>query len=109
MTSILEAWNVAEPDSAVAALNHCCASRRWAEGVMALRPFDNPNSLFIAADQVWATMAEPDWMEAFSAHPRIGERRATQASSAKTLVWGSCAKVSSSRSKSAGCSSLTTR
>ena len=88
MTPILEAWNVAEPDSAVTALNHCCASRRWAEGVMALRPFDNPNSLFIAADQVWATMAEPDWMEAFSAHPRIGERRATQASET-SAAWSS--------------------
>ena len=29
-----------------------------------------------AADQVWLGLGPDDWLEAFAAHPRIGERRA---------------------------------
>ena len=40
-----------------------------------LRPYSNVESLSLTADEVWSTMEEPDWMEAFAAHPRIGERK----------------------------------
>ena len=57
----------------------CCASRRWAQAMVALRPFTSVESLSLTADEVWSTMEESDWMEAFAAHPRIGERKATPA------------------------------
>jgi OHCU decarboxylase len=39
-----------------------------------------------AADQVWSTMEEPDWMEAFACHPRIGERKAAHAAP-RSVAW----------------------
>lgn len=84
MNTILASWNTSEPDEAVAALLSCCAAERWATTVAAMRPFDAPEALFAAADAVWATTQETDWMQAFRAHPRIGERKPAHASGQST-------------------------
>jgi 2-oxo-4-hydroxy-4-carboxy-5-ureidoimidazoline decarboxylase len=86
MNATLAAWNVASEDTAVAALQNCCAAHRWASAVVTQRPYPNEEHLFATADNVWATMQEPDWMEALRAHPRIGERKATHAS-AQSKSW----------------------
>ncbi|MBW3601780.1 MAG: allantoicase [Actinobacteria bacterium] len=52
----------------------CCASRRWAAGVAGRRPFHDIARLEQAADAVWSDLGPEDWLEAFAAHPRIGER-----------------------------------
>lgn len=57
-----------------AALLACCGSRRWAEGMAAARPFADGSALYAAADRIWAAAARDDMLEAFAAHPRIGER-----------------------------------
>jgi OHCU decarboxylase len=54
--------------------------------MVALRPIDKVVELSMAADRVWSTMEEADWMEAFACHPRIGERKAALAS-AKSQAW----------------------
>ena len=38
------------------------------------RPFRDEASLLRTADDVWAALDGADWLEAFSHHPRIGER-----------------------------------
>ena len=86
MNAILSTWNTVDEDGAIAALLSCCAAQRWANAVVKQRPFANEEDLFMAADKVWATMGEPDWMEAFRAHPRIGERKAA-AASAQSKQW----------------------
>jgi len=86
MNPILEAWNSADADTAAATLSSCCAAHRWARAVAAQRPYSDEQALFAAADSVWATMQEPDWMEAFSAHPRIGDRQPVHAS-AQSSAW----------------------
>jgi OHCU decarboxylase len=85
MNPVLEAFNGAD-DAAFASLMSCCASRRWAHTVATLRPFKDEDALFVAADSIWVQMQEPDWMEAFHAHPRIGERKPAQAS-AQSKEW----------------------
>jgi len=40
-----------------------------------LRPLGTVIELSEAADRVWSTMQEADWLEAFACHPRIGERK----------------------------------
>ena len=40
------------------------------------RPFPDTNELYHAAEEVWWSLDEADWLEAFSNHPRIGERAA---------------------------------
>ena len=86
MNPTLQALNSSDANSAITMLLSCCAAHRWAEGVTALRPYASEQALFDAADNIWATMAEPDWMEAFLAHPRIGERRPARAS-AQSTAW----------------------
>jgi 2-oxo-4-hydroxy-4-carboxy-5-ureidoimidazoline decarboxylase len=77
MNTVLAAWNGTDEAAAIEAMLACCASRRWAQAMVALRPFSGVESLSLTADEVWSTMEESDWMEAFAAHPRIGERKAT--------------------------------
>lgn len=51
----------------------CCGSDAWATQMAGLRPFKDETALFAAADQVWAGLTEADYLEAFEAHPRIGD------------------------------------
>lgn len=86
MNSTLNAWNTLAPEAAVAVLLSCCASHCWAQAVASQRPYASEQELFQAADTIWATMTEPDWMEAFGAHPRIGERKPAHAT-AQSSAW----------------------
>lgn len=86
MNLILDAFNSADNDTALASLMSCCASHRWALSVTTLRPFKDEATLFTIGDFIWNKMQEPDWMEAFSAHPRIGERKPAEAS-AQSKEW----------------------
>lgn len=40
----------------------------------ARQPFKNRDELLTAADEVWKSLQEHDWLEAFAHHPRIGGR-----------------------------------
>jgi 2-oxo-4-hydroxy-4-carboxy-5-ureidoimidazoline decarboxylase len=75
MNSVLSSWNGGEAQAALDAMLACCGARRWAAAMVALRPIAGVQELSASADQVWSTMEEADWMEAFASHPRIGERR----------------------------------
>ena len=81
MNSELEEWNKAAAREAVEAMLACCGSRRWAEGMAARRPIATIAALSEAADDIWTTMDEADWLQAFAAHPRIGERKSEPARS----------------------------
>jgi 2-oxo-4-hydroxy-4-carboxy-5-ureidoimidazoline decarboxylase len=79
MNPNLAEWND-EPESvAMETMIACCAARRWAEAMVALRPFSSIVKLRLEADRVWSTMEEADWMQAFASHPRIGEHNAPHA------------------------------
>ena len=86
MNSMLAAWNAAERPAALEAMLACCGAHRWAEAMIGLRPINSVSELSEAADRVWSTMKETDWMEAFACHPRIGERKAARAS-ARSAAW----------------------
>lgn len=88
MNAALDAWNKADEETAFEAMLACCGARRWARAMVALRPVAGVAELSEAADRVWGTMAEPDWMEAFACHPRIGERETVHAV-AKSAAWSS--------------------
>ena len=86
MNTVLAAWNEATEDAALEAMLACCAARRWAQAMVALRPFTSVAILSQKADEVWSAMEEADWMEAFASHPRIGERKAAHTRS-KSAAW----------------------
>jgi OHCU decarboxylase len=43
----------------------------------AARPFANAEAMDAAADEIWGALDRADWLDAFAAHPKIGERRGT--------------------------------
>ena len=67
-------FNDLPDDQAVDELLAVCHSRRWATRVAAHRPFPDLAALQRTADEVWTALEPGDWLEAFVAHPRIGER-----------------------------------
>jgi OHCU decarboxylase len=86
VNATLQAWNAADRAAALDSMIACCAARRWAAAMVALRPIAGVLELSEGADRLWSTMEEPDWMEAFAAHPRIGDRKPAHAT-AKSAAW----------------------
>jgi OHCU decarboxylase len=71
--SPLDRFNRLSDEEAAAQLLAVCHSRRWAKEVAAGRPYADLAALRQAADEVWLGLGPEDWLEAFAAHPRIGE------------------------------------
>lgn len=86
MNPTLASWNTTDAKSALDAMLACCGARRWAAAMIATRPIHNVIDLNASADRIWSTMEEPDWLEAFACHPRIGDRKSAHAS-AKSVAW----------------------
>jgi len=59
---------------AEAELMRCCASHRWSHLMAAERPFAGASVMAAVAQRLWWSLAAADWLEAFAAHPRIGEQ-----------------------------------
>jgi OHCU decarboxylase len=74
-------------EEARAALLACCGSARWAGEVAALRPFWDVGQLLRIGRRVWFEMKCEDWLEAFRAHPRIGESKAAADTGAEARRW----------------------
>src|SRR5437762_3165467 len=65
----------------------CCGSQRWASAMTAARPFANIDELLTKADRTWSSLRPEDWLEAFRAHPKIGEKKAAAAQSKEAQQW----------------------
>jgi 2-oxo-4-hydroxy-4-carboxy-5-ureidoimidazoline decarboxylase len=73
--------------AAIAAFLRCCGSRRWAEAMARGRPYADETALLAAAERAFAPLARADWLEAFSHHPRIGDRASLAARFPTTAGW----------------------
>ena len=51
------------------------------------RPFASANDLMAKADSVWWSLRDEDWLEAFRAHPKIGEQKAAAVQSEQARSW----------------------
>lgn len=71
----LTAFNDAGYEQARDCLLACCAAPRWAEHVVAGRPYASPDALIAAAERAFDALTREQWLEAFAAHARIGEPR----------------------------------
>jgi 2-oxo-4-hydroxy-4-carboxy-5-ureidoimidazoline decarboxylase len=74
----------ADADEARGMLERCCGSKAWVEGMLARRPFGTRERVLAAAREVWFSLHRSDWLEAFSHHPKIGDRGALRARFAAT-------------------------
>ena len=52
----------------------CCGSKAWAQAMFARQPFPDSTTMHEAADEIWWSLTPQNWLEAFAAHPKIGQR-----------------------------------
>lgn len=83
----LERLNTASAAEAEGVLLRCCGSVNWARQLAARRPFADVEDLMTAAERIWCGLGEQDWLEAFSAHPKIGGRKAQRLQDAQARDW----------------------
>lgn len=73
----MELWqelNAASDDEAHTLLRRCCGASNWVTRMLRRRPFASQGELLDAAREEWLALSPTDWREAFSHHPKIGER-----------------------------------
>jgi 2-oxo-4-hydroxy-4-carboxy-5-ureidoimidazoline decarboxylase len=83
----LRRLNELSPVEARGELLKCCGSGEWAKQLAARRPFESAEELIEAADGIWWSLESKDWLEAFSSHPKIGERKAAHPGPKKAQAW----------------------
>lgn len=83
----LEQINAWSEDEAQGMFARCCGSSRWSTVMAQLRPFDSQSSLLLAGKSAWWSLERRDWLEAFAAHPRIGDLNALAARFTRTAAW----------------------
>lgn len=80
----LDQFNSLSPHDCADALRQCCVSTRWVEGVESSRPYKSLEAFYTTAEEVWAGLSMPDYMEAFEGHPKIGDIGSLKAKYADT-------------------------
>ena len=80
-TPHLSPWLVrlsaASRDEVLAMLASCCGSRRFSSNVEERRPFASERDFLRTVEDSFEDLLPHDWLEAFAAHPRLGDRGAT--------------------------------
>ena len=87
MNKVLARWNQIPSVDAAQEILACCGSSSWAQRLAARRPFDDEGTLVAASDEIWNGLTAQDWVEAFSRHPRIGERKAPSGAGELSAAW----------------------
>ena len=87
MNEVLVRWNALPLEDATRELLPCCGSNAWAAAMASKRPINEEAALLAASDDIWRSLSEADWLEAFRSHPRIGETRAQKSVVAQSSAW----------------------
>lgn len=74
MTVTLDDLNSMPRDEAEELLRACCGATSWVNAMLDRRPYESATRLLDDADVAWAMTSVDDWHEAFSHHPRIGDK-----------------------------------
>jgi len=73
MSSLSDQFNTLEDDQATKILFNCCASTAWVNAFLKSRPIQSDSDFFQKASEIWFSLTQKDWLEAFDAHPKIGD------------------------------------
>jgi 2-oxo-4-hydroxy-4-carboxy-5-ureidoimidazoline decarboxylase len=87
MNKVLARWNSLDPADAAREALPCCGSQAWAAALAASRPIADEASLIETSSSVWLALPEKAWKEAFSSHPRIGQRHGQIHATEESLRW----------------------
>jgi OHCU decarboxylase len=72
---------------AKSAFLQCCGSPQWAEQMAKSRHFTTEASLFSYAERIWRNLSREEWLEAFAAHPKIGDPQSLRAKYGQSATW----------------------
>jgi 2-oxo-4-hydroxy-4-carboxy-5-ureidoimidazoline decarboxylase len=84
----IKEFNQLSAEEAKSEIFKCCGCTSWAIKLTDNRPFNTIDDLRITSDTIWSTVSEADLMEAFSHHPKIGDKSSLQKKFA-TKEWAS--------------------
>jgi allantoicase len=79
--------NMLTDEEATKELLQCCGSKRWASATATGRPYDTLEILLASANDIWWSLNQDDWLEAFRSHPKIGEKKAADEVTAQSQQW----------------------
>lgn len=85
--TVLARWNALPVDAAAAEILPCCGSNAWAHQMARARPLAHEAAVLSASDELWNSLSEADWNEAFRSHPRLGESRPNASAGARSSAW----------------------
>ena len=74
----------AAPADARRLLSECCGATRWVAEMLRRRPFGSDEAILAAGRDVWWSLEPSDWREAFTHHPKIGDKEALRSKFADT-------------------------
>jgi len=75
----LEAFNKLEREAAAKELFNCCGSQKWVSLLMNDFPFASEQVLVDKATSIWyGACHSEDWLESFTHHPQIGDKKSLQ-------------------------------
>src|ERR687884_405329 len=83
----LKRLNSMSQEEAESELLKACGSTLWARRMTEERPFHDLQELLEKADAEWWALDEEDWLEAFSRHPKIGEKRSEREQAEEASRW----------------------
>jgi len=69
----LDELNTLSEAKAEALFMQCCTSQRWVTAMTLGRPYQSRSALQHNATKVWDGLTEPDFLQAFDGHPKIGD------------------------------------
>jgi OHCU decarboxylase len=87
MNSALERLNDADDEEAESMFRDCCGSMEWARRMAKSRPFMSESELIDAGAAIWNELPGKDWLDAFSAHPKIGETKSALTQQEQSAEW----------------------
>jgi allantoicase len=68
-------------------LRSFCGARAFSDFMASRLPADSVSGVFAAAAGAFDAFTEPDWLEAFAAHPRLGAAQTPRAATAQSAAW----------------------
>lgn len=79
-----EQLNQLDAATALSWFSQACAAQNWCQIMVANRPYADRNEMLASAKTAWQTMQEDDYLQAFEAHPMIGDVNSLKAKFANT-------------------------
>lgn len=83
----LKSINGLNDNDAAEVFRRCCGSNTWVDKMIRARPFASDEALLEQADRSFKDLTREDWMDAFAAHPKIGDITSLKEKYSTTRNW----------------------